>query len=111
MKRTATGLCVAAAMAFAVTLAAQTSTTTTPRSSTTTDKMHDVTVTGCLARDASGGYILNNARMENGTSSTTAGTTGGSTTTTSGTTTTSSRASGRTEMSNSAAMTLLDILI
>ena len=86
MKRTA-GFCVAAAMACAVSLGAQTSTTTAQRSATT-DKTHDVTVTGCLARDTSGsGFMLNNAREDNGASSTT--TTGTSTTTgAAGTTTT-----------------------
>jgi hypothetical protein len=80
MKRTATGLGVAAAVACAVTLGAQTSTTTASQRTSTTDKSHDVTVTGCLARDSSNGFMLNNARMDNGASS--------STTTTSGTTTT-----------------------
>src|SRR3954468_18895358 len=80
MKRTATGLGVAAAVACAVTLGAQTSTTTTSQRTSTTDKSHDVTITGCLARDSSNGFMLNNARMDNGASS--------STTTTSGTTTT-----------------------
>jgi hypothetical protein len=80
MKRTATGLGVAAAVACAVTLGAQTSTTTASQRTSTTDKSHDVTITGCLARDSSNGFMLNNARMDNGASS--------STTTTSGTTTT-----------------------
>ncbi|HXR41625.1 MAG TPA: hypothetical protein VN738_04405 [Acidothermaceae bacterium] len=79
MKRTATGLGIAAAVACAVTLGAQTSSTTAQRPSSTTDKSHDVTVTGCLAKDTSGsGFMLNNARMDNGASSTT--TTSGTTT-------------------------------
>jgi len=79
MKRTATGLGIAAAVACAVTLGAQTSTSTAQRPSSTTDKGKDVTVTGCLARDTSGsGFILNNAKMDNGASSTT--TTSGTTT-------------------------------
>jgi hypothetical protein len=70
MKRTATGLCVAAAMAYAVTLGAQTSATTAQRSAS--DKpAHDVTVTGCLAKDASGGYMLNDAKIDTGAASTT----------------------------------------
>ncbi|HJZ77238.1 MAG TPA: hypothetical protein VKE51_36150 [Vicinamibacterales bacterium] len=87
MNRTAAGLCVATAMACAVSLGAQTPTTTTTpqRSSTTTEKSHDVTVTGCLARDASGGYILNDARIDPAASSTT--TAPGSTTTAGATTT------------------------
>jgi hypothetical protein len=100
MKRTASGLCVAAVMAWAVTLGAQTSTTPAQRSSTTTDKMHDVTVTGCLARDASGGFMLNNARMETEASTTT--TTGS--TTTAGATTTAPRTNAGAAMSNAPAM-------
>ena len=104
MKRTATGLGVAAAIACAVTLGAQTSTTTTSqRTSTTTDKSHDVTVTGCLARDTNGsGFILNNAKMDNAASSTT--TTSGTTTagTTGATTTSGTNASA--SMSNGPAM-------
>jgi hypothetical protein len=103
MKRTATGLGVAAAIACAVTLGAQTSTTTgSQRTSTTTDKSHDVTVTGCLARDTNGsGFILNNAKMDNGASSTT--TTSGTTTAgTTGATTSGTNASA--SMSNAPAM-------
>jgi hypothetical protein len=103
MKRTASGLCVAAVMAWAVTLGAQTSTTTAQRSSTTTDKMHDVTVTGCLARDASGSFMLNNARMETEASTTT---TPGSATT-AGATTTSPRTNAGAAMSNAPAMNWL----
>ena len=100
MKRTATGLGVSAAIACAVTLCAQTSTTTTSqRTSSTTDKSHEVTVTGCLARDTSGsGFMLNNAKIDNGASSTTttsgtttAGTTGA---TTSGTNASAAMSSG-----------------
>ncbi|HZT77353.1 MAG TPA: hypothetical protein VFA27_11885 [Vicinamibacterales bacterium] len=92
MTRTATGLGIAAALGFAVSLGAQTTTTTTPPTSTTQstsattagqhsmrgDKDHDVTVTGCLARGSDGTFMLNNARMDNGNSSTTTttGTTG-----------------------------------
>ena len=103
MKRTATGLGIAAAVACAVTLGAQTSTSTAQRSSSTTDKSHDVTVTGCLARDTNGsGFMLNNAKMDNGASSTT--TTSG--TTTAGTTgaTTTSGTDASAAMSNGPAM-------
>jgi len=103
MKRTATGLGVAAAIACAVTLGAQTSTTTaSQRTSSTTDKSHDVTVTGCLARDTSGsGFMLNNAKVDNGASSTT--TTSGTTTAgTTGATTSGTSASAAT--SNAPAM-------
>src|SRR5262245_51884910 len=85
MHRTAAGLCVATAIACAVTLGAQTPPTTPQRSSTTTEKSHDVTVTGCLARDASGGYTLDDARIDSAASATT--TTAGSTTTAGATTT------------------------
>jgi len=100
MKRTATGLCVAAAMAWVVGLGAQTSTTTASQHSSTMDKEHDVTVTGCLAREAGGGFILNNARMDTGSSSTT--TTPGTSTTAGSSTTTESRSSA--SMSNTPAM-------
>jgi hypothetical protein len=99
MTRTATGFCAAAAMACAVSLGAQTPSTTTAQRSSTTDKKHDVTVTGCLAKDASGGFMLNNAQVDNAASATT--TTGGSTTTAGGATTTTSRSAG---MSNAPAM-------
>jgi len=89
-------------MASAISLGAQTSTTTAQRSSSATDKGHDVTVTGCLARGASGGYMLNNAKMENGTSTTTTTPTGS--TTTGGATTTTPRSPAGGNMSNAAAM-------
>jgi hypothetical protein len=102
MKRTATAFGFAAAVACAVTLGAQTSSTTAQRTSSTTDKSHDVTVTGCLARDTSGsGFMLNNAKVDNGASSTT--TTSG--TTTAGTTgATTSGTSASSSMSNAPAM-------
>src|SRR4029079_5026013 len=102
MKRTATGLGIAAAVACAVTLGAQTSSTTAQRTSSTTDKSHDVTVTGCLARDTNGsGFMLNNAKMDDHASSTT--TTAGATTTgTTGATTSGTNASAA--MSNGPAM-------
>jgi len=106
MKRTVTALCFAAAFGFA-TLGAQT--TTTPQRSTTNDKStHDVTVTGCLAKDASGGFTLTNAHVDNNMSSTTTG--AGATTTagTTGATTTGSPTSTNpsgSNMSNAPAMT------
>jgi hypothetical protein len=97
MKRTATGLGIAAAVACAVTLGAQTSTTTTSqRTSSTTDKANNVTVTGCLAREGSG-FILNNARMDTtaGTSgSTAAGATTSGTASTTGTNASASMSNG-----------------
>jgi len=107
MKRTVTALCFAAAFGFA-TLGAQT--TTTPQRSTTDDKsMHEVTITGCLAKDASGSFVLNNAHVDNNMASTTTGAgatttagTTGATTTGSPTSTTNPRGSN---MSNAPAMT------
>src|SRR5262249_46461766 len=92
MKRTASALCIAAAMAWGATLAAQQPGT---RATTTDKASHDVSVTGCLAKDASGGFTLNNAKVDTGQSSTTtssSSTTAAGTTTTSSTTTTSAPA-------------------
>jgi|SRR5690242_7029436 hypothetical protein len=86
MKRMSTGLSLAAAIGLAATLSAQTASTTTARPNTS-DKEHEVTVTGCLSK-AAGGYMLNNARMENGASSSTTTASGSSTTGGSSTTTT-----------------------
>jgi hypothetical protein len=76
MTRTATGLGIAAALGFAVSLAAQT--TTTPDQHTMRgDKGRDITVTGCLARGSDGTFVLDNAHMDDKTTTTTAtGTTG-----------------------------------
>lgn len=87
-----TGLCVAGIFGLAISLGAQ---TTTTAQTTSMDHNRDhIAVTGCLQRDANGGFILANARIdpsEHGGSSsttTTTGTTGTTaTTTTSGTTT------------------------
>jgi hypothetical protein len=81
MKRISTGLGFAMAIGLAATLGAQTPTSSRP---TTTDKDHDVTVTGCLAKAAAGGFQLTNARVEPASSTTT--TAAGSTTTATGTT-------------------------
>jgi hypothetical protein len=95
MTRTATGLCLAA-FGVAATLAAQT-TTTSPRSRTMSDR-DQISVTGCLQRDASGSYMLANAHVDAAakpdrtsgaatTTTTTGSTTGGTTTGTTATTT------------------------
>ena len=108
MKRTVTALCFAAAFSIA-TLGAQTTTTTPGQRSATNDKAtHDVTITGCLAKDASGGFTLNNAHVDNTMASTTTG--AGATTTagTTGATTTGSPTSTNpsgSNMSNTPAMT------
>ena len=100
MTRTVTGLFVAAALGFAVSVGAQ---------STSTDQRYgsdkaarDVTVTGCLSKGAEGGFTLTNARMDSSASAagspsttTASGTTGTTATTTTGTTgTTASTTAG-----------------
>jgi len=105
MKRTVTALCFAAAFGLA-TLGAQTTTTTPSQRSTTDKAAHDVTITGCLAKDASGMFTLNNAHVDDTMESTT---TGAGATTTAGTTgaTTTGSPSNPTgsSMSNTPAMT------
>jgi len=106
MKRTATALCFAAAFAFA-TLGAQT--TTTPERTTNDKSTHDVTITGCLAKDASGSFVLNNAHVDTNMSSSTTGAGATTTTGTTGATTTGSPTSttnpSGSNMSNTPAMT------
>jgi hypothetical protein len=101
MTRTTTGLTLAAALGLAVSLGAQ-----TPASQTKSGMDHDrdnIAVTGCLQRDASGSYVLADARIDpSGASSsttTTAGTTGTSGT---GTTTTTTTTAGTTASDMSA---------
>jgi hypothetical protein len=87
MTRTATGFCVAAALGWAVSLGAQSPTSTTAgQRPMTSDKAHDITITGCLSKSADGDFILTNARESKAGddyatttapgSTTTAGTTG-----------------------------------
>lgn len=69
MTRTTTGLCIAAALGFAVSVGAQSTTTTTPQPDQRTathggQSSREVTVTGCLARGADGTFMLDNARDE-----------------------------------------------
>jgi hypothetical protein len=85
MNKTLSGLCFAAAFGLAATLGAQS--TTTSQSATTAKGDHDVTVTGCLAKGAGGGYILSNARVDPAGASTTTAAGSTSTTTASGSTT------------------------
>jgi hypothetical protein len=83
MKRTLTGLCVAAAFGLVATLGAQSSTTgsTDQRSndqrsnSYRADARNDITLTGCLSKDARGNYMLSNATMGPASSSTAGSTT------------------------------------
>lgn len=93
MKRTMTGLCVAAAFGFVASLGAQTSTATSQPPTSASDSK-DITVTGCLERGANGNYVLANAHIDQSMdrSTGTTGTTGTSTTAT-GTSATSSSAS------------------
>jgi hypothetical protein len=90
MTRSVTGLCVAAAFGFAVTLAAQAPANQQYGKSGDKDKGHEMTVTGCLSKAPDGNFMLTNARAESKPSTTTgtAGTTtapptGGSTPTSS----------------------------
>ena len=95
MTRTTTGLCIAAALGFAVSLGAQSPTTATTSPDQRTmrsDKSgHEVTVTGCLARGADGTFMLNNAKADDSShssASTTTATSPNPTTTAAGATTT-----------------------
>jgi hypothetical protein len=83
MKRAVSGMFTAGALTFATSVGAQSG---TPRTASQPVLGGDktVAVTGCLARNADGGYLLNNARVDavGPTSATTAGaaaTAGGST--------------------------------
>jgi len=107
MTRIGTGFCVAAVLGCIATAGAQTPNppqTSTDQRPAASDQAKDITITGCLAKSADGGYTLNNARMDNamgdhasttaGTSTTT-GTSGTSATgTTAGSTTTGATAAG-----------------
>jgi hypothetical protein len=62
MTRTATGLCLAAAFSLVATLGAQSSSPQQQPPHSSAD--HDnITVTGCLQKDASGSFILANAQV------------------------------------------------
>lgn len=87
MTRTSTGLCLATAFGLAVSLSAQTPTTPQTRTSAMAHDRDSISVTGCLQRDASGGFTLSNAHIDTSATTTTTGTTTGTTGTT-GTTTT-----------------------
>ena len=108
MTRTSAGLSLAAAFGLAVSLGAQTTTSSSQTRSSMDHDRDNISVTGCLQRDANGGYILSNARVDTSmtggstTTTTTAGTTG-----TTGTTTTGTTAGSETKgtMSTSAAST------
>ena len=64
MSRTVIGMCLAAAFGVA-TLAAQ-STSTAQTQDRTMGKSDGVTISGCLQKDASGGFVLNNAQIDTG---------------------------------------------
>jgi hypothetical protein len=84
MKRTASGIGIAAVFGLAVSLGAQTTSSTTQ---TKSSDEKEITVTGCLQRDSSGsGFVLANAMVDDGmksSSSGATGTTGGTSTATS----------------------------
>ncbi len=103
MKRTVTALCFAAAFGFA-TLGAQTTTTTPNQRSAMNDKAaHEVTITGCLAKDPSGsGFMLTNAHVDTNMASST---TGAGATTTAGTTGATTTNPSGSSMSNAPATT------
>ena len=109
MKRTATGLCVAAAFGFVASIGAQTPPTPTavqPPAASSRDA-NDISITGCLQRGADGKFILANARLDtdmNRSSST--GSTAGSTAGTTGSATSSATATtgGSATSSTAAAM-------
>jgi hypothetical protein len=93
MTRTATGFCLVMAIGLA-SLGAQTPQTATSApgsapASSVSDR-ENITVTGCLQKDASGSYVLTNAHVEKSkvgsTSSSTSGSTTSSSSATSGTT-------------------------
>ena len=87
MNRTASGLCLAAAVGLAATLSAQSPTTTTASPSAAGDR--EVTISGCLSKAAGGGFTLTNARIEPNASASTTTAPGATTTAgTSGSTTT-----------------------
>jgi hypothetical protein len=70
-----TALSLAAAVGFAATLSAQTTSTTTQQRDRMTGDKHEITITGCLAKGADGNYTLTNAYVDKSTTTTT-GTTG-----------------------------------
>ena len=60
---TRTGLCLAAVFGLAVSLCAQVSTAPKPQTQSTNDR-DSIVVSGCLQKDASGGFTLANAQIE-----------------------------------------------
>jgi hypothetical protein len=103
MKRTAIGLCVAAAFGFVASSGAQTPPTTTagqtPAASSRDAK--DISLTGCLQRGSDGKFLLTNARMDNdmthsSSTGTSTGSTAGTTGSTAGTTSSTSPTVGST---------------
>ena len=82
MTRTSAGLSLAAAIALTAALGAQTTTTTTSQSKSSMDHDQNISVTGCLERDANGMFSLSNARIDPNPATTTAATTTAGTTAT-----------------------------
>jgi hypothetical protein len=98
MNKTVSGLCFAAALGLTATLAAQSATTSQPATTTADKAEHDMTVTGCLAKGAAGGYTLTNARVEPAVAGTAPGST--STTTAAGSTSTTAATASTTTAGN-----------
>jgi len=110
MTRTAV-LSFAAAIGFAATLTAQstTSTTTQQRDRMNGDK-HEVTITGCLSKGADGNYMMTNASEDKAGSTTTAsGATTTGTTGTTGTTASGSESQRRSTTTTDANQPKLDV--
>jgi hypothetical protein len=79
-------LCLAAAFGLVTTLGAQ----TYPQTKSSTDDKDNIKVTGCLSKDASGNFVLNNAHIDTNATTTTG--TSGTTTATTGTSSSASSA-------------------
>ena len=73
-------LSVAAAIGFAATLSAQTTSTTTQQRDRMSGDKHEVTITGCLSKGGDGDYMLTNASEDKTTGTTGSGTTTGTST-------------------------------
>ena len=99
MHRTATGLGMAAALGFAVSLGAQAPTTTSSseQAKSSHGDSREMTVIGCVARGSDGRFMLTNAQVEPASAATTTTGSSGAATTTG----TSGTAGGTTEPSGS----------
>lgn len=64
MSRTVIGMCMAAAFGVATLAAQSTATSTAQTQDRTMSKSDNITVSGCLQKDARGGFVLNNAQID-----------------------------------------------